>query len=38
MFDFENENNDESRLKIYQQKIIERKQRKVVVAAPYTED
>ena len=38
MFDFENEDNDESRLKVYQQNIIERKQRKSVFAAPYTED
>ena len=28
MFDFENENNDESRLKIYQQNIARRKNQK----------
>ncbi len=38
MFDFEKEDSGESRLKAYQQKIAERKQKKSVDAVPYTED
>ncbi len=37
MFDFEREDTSESRLKAYQQKIAERKQKKTVDAVPYTE-
>lgn len=37
MFDFEREDTVESRLKAYQQKIAERKQKKSVDAVPYTE-
>ncbi len=38
MFDFENEDARSSRLEIYQQKITERKQKKIVEAVQYTED
>lgn len=38
MFDFENENNDESRLKIYQQNIARRKNQKSFLANSYIED
>ena len=38
MFDFEREDTGESRLKAYQQKIAERKQKRSVDAVPYTED
>lgn len=37
MFDFEREDTGESRLKAYQKKIAERKQKKSVDAVPYTE-
>ena len=37
MFDFEREDTGESRLKAYQKKIAERKQKKSVDAMPYTE-
>ena len=38
MIDFENEDARSSRLEIYQQKITERKQKKIVEAVQYTED
>lgn len=38
MFDFENEDASTSRLETYQQKIAERKQKKIVEAVQYTED
>lgn len=38
MFDFENEDNDESRLKVYQQNIARRKNQKSFLANSYIED
>lgn len=38
MFDFEKEDASTSRLENYQQKIAERKQKKIVEAVQYTED